>query len=73
MTRSFEKKMIIGAAAGNGGLVWMIFEKGDNLDTEYFFAALFMVIVIGLLVALHWIYKHLQILAEAAARRTHRG
>ena len=28
----------------------MIFEKGDNLETEYVFAALFMVIVIGLLV-----------------------
>ena len=31
---------------------------------------LVIVVVIGLLVALHWIYKHLQILAEAAARRT---
>lgn len=43
-------ELVFGAAAGNGGLGWMIFEKGDNLDTEYVFAALFMVIVIGLLV-----------------------
>ena len=28
----------------------MVYEKGENLDTEYVFAALFMVIVIGLLV-----------------------
>ncbi len=43
-------ELVFGAAAGNGGLGWMIFEKGDNLETEFVFAALFMVIVIGLLV-----------------------
>ena len=43
-------ELVFGAAAGKGGLGWMIFEKGDNLDTPYVFAALFMVIVIGLLV-----------------------
>ena len=43
-------ELVFGAAAGNGGLGWMIFEKGDNLDTPYVFAALFMVILIGLLV-----------------------
>ena len=43
-------ELVFGAAAGSGGLGWMIFEKGDNLDTPYVFAALFMVIVIGLLV-----------------------
>ena len=43
-------ELVFGAAAGNGGLGWMIFEKGDNLDTPYVFAALFMVIVIGLIV-----------------------
>ncbi len=43
-------ELVFGAAAGEGGLGWMIFEKGDNLDTPYVFAALFMVILIGLLV-----------------------
>lgn len=43
-------ELVFGAAAGSGGLGWMIFEKGDNLDTPYVFAALFVVIVIGLLV-----------------------
>lgn len=43
-------ELVFGAAAGGGGLGWMIFEKGDNLDTPYVFAALFVVIVIGLLV-----------------------
>jgi len=43
-------ELVFGAAAGNGGLGWMIFEKGDNLETPYVFAALFMVIVIGLVV-----------------------
>ena len=43
-------ELVFGAAAGKGGLGWMIFEKGDNLDTPYVFAALFMVIVVGLVV-----------------------
>jgi len=43
-------ELVFGALSGKGGLGWMIFEKGDNLDTPYVFAALFMVIVIGLLV-----------------------
>jgi NitT/TauT family transport system permease protein len=43
-------ELVFGAAAGEGGLGWMIFEKGDNLDTPYVFAALFMVIVVGLIV-----------------------
>ncbi len=43
-------ELVFGAAAGKGGLGWMIFEKGDNLDTEYVFAALFMVILVGLVV-----------------------
>ncbi len=43
-------ELVFGAAAGKGGLGWMIFVKGDNLDTPYVFAALFMVICIGLLV-----------------------
>jgi NitT/TauT family transport system permease protein len=43
-------ELVFGAAAGKGGLGWMIFEKGDNLETPYVFAALFMVILIGLIV-----------------------
>lgn len=43
-------ELVFGAAAGKGGLGWMIFVKGDNLDTEYVFAALFMVILVGLIV-----------------------
>lgn len=43
-------ELVFGAAAGKGGLGWMIFEKGDNLDTQYVFAALFMVILVGLIV-----------------------
>lgn len=43
-------ELVFGAAAGKGGLGWMIFEKGDNLETPYVFAALFMVILVGLIV-----------------------
>ncbi len=43
-------ELVFGAASGEGGLGWMIFEKGDNLETPYVFAALFTVIIIGLLV-----------------------
>ena len=53
-------ELVFGAAAGEGGLGWMIFEKGDNLDTPYVFAALFMVIVIGLLVE-NVIFRNIEI------------
>lgn len=53
-------ELVFGAAAGNGGLGWMIFEKGDNLDTPYVFAALFMVILIGLLVE-NVIFRNIEI------------
>jgi NitT/TauT family transport system permease protein len=43
-------ELVFGAQSGKGGLGWMIYEKGDNLETTYVFAALFTVIVIGLLV-----------------------
>jgi NitT/TauT family transport system permease protein len=43
-------ELVFGALSGSGGLGWMVYEKGENLDTTYVFAALFMVIVIGLLV-----------------------
>ena len=33
-------ELVFGAAAGKGGLGWMIFEKGDNLDTPYVFCRL---------------------------------
>ena len=50
----------LGGRGGGGG--------GGGGDAQKII--LVIVVVIGLLVALHWIYKHLQILAEAAARRT---
>jgi len=53
-------ELVFGAAAGEGGLGWMIFEKGDNLDTPYVFAALFMVIIIGLLVE-NVIFRNIEI------------
>lgn len=53
-------ELVFGAAAGNGGLGWMIFEKGDNLETPYVFAALFMVIVIGLIVE-NLIFRNVEI------------
>lgn len=53
-------ELVFGAAAGEGGLGWMIFEKGDNLDTPYVFAALFMVIVIGLVVE-NVIFRNIEI------------
>ena len=43
-------ELVFGALSGNGGLGWMIYEKGDNLDTPYVFAAMFMVILVGLIV-----------------------
>ena len=43
-------ELVFGALSGEGGLGWMVYENGENLDTTYVFAALFMVIVIGLLV-----------------------
>jgi NitT/TauT family transport system permease protein len=53
-------ELVFGAAAGEGGLGWMIFEKGDNLDTPYVFAALFMVIIIGLVVE-NLIFRNVEI------------
>jgi NitT/TauT family transport system permease protein len=53
-------ELVFGAAAGKGGLGWMIFEKGDNLDTEYVFAALFMVILVGLVVE-NVIYRNIEL------------
>lgn len=53
-------ELVFGAAAGEGGLGWMIFEKGDNLDTPYVFAALFMVIIIGLIVE-NLIFRNVEI------------
>ena len=53
-------ELVFGAAAGKGGLGWMIFEKGDNLETPYVFAALFMVIVIGLVVE-NLIFRNVEI------------
>ena len=43
-------ELVFGAASGDGGLGWMIYEKGNNLETPFVFAGLFAVILIGLLV-----------------------
>tara|TARA_Y100001960_G_scaffold328075_1_gene415950 strand:+ start:152 stop:1033 length:882 start_codon:yes stop_codon:yes gene_type:complete len=53
-------ELVFGAASGEGGLGWMIYEKGDNLDTPYVFAALFTVIVIGLIVE-NLIFRNVEI------------
>ena len=53
-------ELVFGAASGGGGLGWMIYEKGDNLDTPYVFAALFTVIVIGLIVE-NLIFRNVEI------------
>ena len=53
-------ELVFGAAAGQGGLGWMVFQRGDNLETPYVFAALFMVIVIGLLVE-NVIFRNIEI------------
>jgi NitT/TauT family transport system permease protein len=43
-------ELVFGAASGKGGLGWFVYQKGENLETPYVFAGLFMVIVVGLLV-----------------------
>lgn len=53
-------ELVFGALSGSGGLGWMVYEKGENLDTSYVFAALFMVIVIGLLVE-NLIFRNIEI------------
>ncbi|MBH61987.1 MAG: ABC transporter permease [Alphaproteobacteria bacterium] len=53
-------ELVFGAASGEGGLGWMIYEKGDNLETPYVFAALFTVIVIGLIVE-NLIFRNVEI------------
>ena len=53
-------ELVFGAASGEGGLGWMIFERGDNLETPYVFAALFTVIVIGLIVE-NLIFRNVEI------------
>ncbi len=53
-------ELVFGAASGEGGLGWMIFERGDNLETPYVFAALFTVIVIGLVVE-NLIFRNVEI------------
>ncbi len=43
-------ELVFGAASGRGGLGWMIYEEGSNLETPLVFAGLFTVILIGLFV-----------------------
>ncbi len=43
-------EMIFGASGGKGGLGWLIYQKRFFLETPYVFAALFVIILIGILV-----------------------
>jgi len=43
-------EMVFGASGGQGGLGWLIYQKRFFLETPYVFAALFVIIMIGILV-----------------------
>ncbi len=43
-------EMIFGASGGQGGLGWLIYQKRFFLETPYVFAALFVIILIGIFV-----------------------
>ncbi|RAU20539.1 ABC transporter permease [Paramagnetospirillum kuznetsovii] len=43
-------ELVFGVASGSGGLGWFIFENKNRLETDYVFAGLGTVIIIGLLV-----------------------
>jgi NitT/TauT family transport system permease protein len=43
-------EMIFGASGGKGGLGWLIYQKRFFLETPYVFAALFVIIIIGIVV-----------------------
>jgi len=43
-------EMIFGASGGQGGLGWLIYQKRFFLETPAVFAALFVIILIGILV-----------------------
>jgi len=43
-------ELVFGAASGDGGLGWYVYENGENLETPQVFAGLFMVIIVGLVV-----------------------
>jgi len=43
-------EMIFGASGGQGGLGWLIYQKRFFLETAYVFAALFVIILIGITV-----------------------
>ena len=42
-------EMIFGASGGKGGLGWLIYQKRFFLETPYVFAALFVIILIGIM------------------------
>lgn len=58
-------ELVFGATSGSGGLGWFIYENRYDLNTDYVFAGLFTVIVIGFFVEavlfrqleLHTVYK----------------
>lgn len=43
-------ELVFGAASGDGGLGWFIYERSSNLETPSVFAGLFTVIIVGLIV-----------------------
>lgn len=53
-------ELVFGAASGEGGLGWYVYENGENLETPEVFAGLFMVIVVGLVVE-NVIFRNIEI------------
>ena len=53
-------ELVFGAASGEGGLGWFVYENSENLETPEVFAGLFMVIVVGLIVE-NLIFRRLEI------------
>jgi NitT/TauT family transport system permease protein len=53
-------ELVFGAASGDGGLGWYVYENSENLETPEVFAGLFMVIVVGLLVE-NVIFRNIEI------------
>ena len=43
-------EMIFGASGGQGGLGWLIYQKRFFLETPYVFAALFVIIIVGIFI-----------------------
>jgi NitT/TauT family transport system permease protein len=53
-------ELVFGAASGEGGLGWFVYEHGENLETGHVFAGLFTVIIVGLVVE-NLIFRNIEI------------